>query len=139
MKKIFAIMALALALAAPAHADNFETVPSIYGVFDTTTGTLYGITPPGQSNVSVLPILQSNGGLSIGTTAAAPTNGLQVLGNANVGSLTIGSTTLLATSVALTNGAASATGTLTNGPAAGNPTKWIPINDNGTTRYIPAW
>jgi hypothetical protein len=22
---------------------------------------------------------------------------------------------------------------------AGNPTKWIPINDNGTTRYLPAW
>lgn len=30
-------------------------------------------------------------------------------------------------------------GTITNAPAAGNPTKWIPINDNGTTRYIPAW
>jgi hypothetical protein len=26
-----------------------------------------------------------------------------------------------------------------NAPAAGNPTKWIPIDDNGTTRYIPAW
>lgn len=43
------------------------------------------------------------------------------------------------TSAALANGAAAATGTLTNAPAAGNPTKWIPINDNGTTRYIPAW
>jgi hypothetical protein len=40
---------------------------------------------------------------------------------------------------AFTNGAAAATGTLTNAPAAGNPTKWIPVNDNGTTRYIPAW
>lgn len=37
------------------------------------------------------------------------------------------------------NGAAAATGTLTNAPAAGNPTKWLQINDNGTTRYIPAW
>ena len=34
---------------------------------------------------------------------------------------------------------AAATGTLTNAPAAGNPTKWIAIDDNGTTRYIPAW
>ncbi len=47
--------------------------------------------------------------------------------------------TLLRTSAALTNGAGAAAGTLGNAPAAGNPTKWIPINDNGTTRYIPAW
>lgn len=43
------------------------------------------------------------------------------------------------TSAALANGAAAAAGTLLNAPAAGDPTKWIPINDNGTTRYIPAW
>lgn len=43
------------------------------------------------------------------------------------------------TSGTLANGAAAAAGTLTNAPAAGNPTKWIPIDDNGTTRYIPAW
>lgn len=55
------------------------------------------------------------------------------------GGLTVGTTTLLTSSVALTNGAAAATGTLLNAPAAGNPTKWIPINDNGTTRYVPAW
>lgn len=41
--------------------------------------------------------------------------------------------------LSLANGAAAQTATLTNGPTAGNPTKWIPINDNGTTRYIPAW
>ena len=40
---------------------------------------------------------------------------------------------------AFTDGAGADTGTLTNAPAAGNPTKWIPIDDNGTTRYIPAW
>jgi hypothetical protein len=52
---------------------------------------------------------------------------------------TFGSATLLATNIALTNGAAAQTATMTNGPTAGNPTKWIPISDNGTTRYIPAW
>lgn len=57
----------------------------------------------------------------------------------NTGLLTTNSTTLHATSVALANGAAAAAGTLGNAPAAGNPTKWIPINDNGTVRYIPAW
>jgi hypothetical protein len=39
----------------------------------------------------------------------------------------------------LANGAAAAAGTLANAPAAGNPTKWVPIDDNGVTRYIPAW
>jgi hypothetical protein len=37
------------------------------------------------------------------------------------------------------DGAGAQAGTLTNSPAVGNPTKWIPIDDNGTTRYIPAW
>ena len=40
---------------------------------------------------------------------------------------------------AFTDGAGANTGTLTNSPVTGNPTKWIPIDDNGTTRYIPAW
>lgn len=53
--------------------------------------------------------------------------------------LTLYNTTLLATGVTLTNGAAAQVATMTNGPVAGNPTKWIPINDNGTTRYFPAW
>ncbi len=55
------------------------------------------------------------------------------------GGLQHGSATLLTTTTALTNGAGAGAGTLTNAPAAGNPTKWIPISDNGTTRYIPAW
>jgi hypothetical protein len=40
---------------------------------------------------------------------------------------------------AFDNGAGASAGTLSNAPAVGNPTKWIPIDDNGTTRYIPAW
>jgi hypothetical protein len=55
------------------------------------------------------------------------------------GGVTVGTTTLIKSSVSLTNGAASGAGTITNAPTAGNPTKWIPINDNGTTRFIPAW
>src|SRR6185369_7084103 len=43
---------------------------------------------------------------------------------------------LIDSNVGLTNGAAAALGTLANAPTAGNPTKWIPINDNGTTRYV---
>lgn len=46
---------------------------------------------------------------------------------------------LIATSAALTTGAGAAAGTITNAPSAGNPTKWIKINDAGTIRSIPAW
>ncbi|KVH52913.1 hypothetical protein WS89_31240 [Burkholderia sp. MSMB1072] len=55
------------------------------------------------------------------------------------GTLTSGDNNLMRTSVSLTNGAAAQTATLANAPVAGNPTKWVPINDNGTTRYMPAW
>lgn len=47
--------------------------------------------------------------------------------------------TLMKSAVTLTNGAGVGVGTLTNAPAAGNPTKWVAINDNGTVRYVPAW
>jgi hypothetical protein len=52
---------------------------------------------------------------------------------------TIGGAFLLATSTALTGGATGNVPTLSTGPVTGNPTKWIAINDNGTTRYVPAW
>lgn len=48
-------------------------------------------------------------------------------------------TALIASSVTMNNGAAAAAGTLLNAPVAGNPSKWVPINDNGTIRHIPAW
>jgi hypothetical protein len=49
------------------------------------------------------------------------------------------STTMMTTTTSFSNGAGAGAGTITNAPSAGNPTKWVPINDNGTTRYIPAW
>lgn len=76
-----------------------------------------------------------NGNTQIGS--ATPTAGDEKL-QVN-GALSINSATMLRTYTAFTNGAGAGAGTLTNAPAAGNPTKWIPINDNGTTRYIPAW
>jgi hypothetical protein len=80
-------------------------------------------------------ISSSGGGVAIqlnGTTKvflAAPT------GRA----LTVADAILISSSVALNNGAGASVGTLTNAPVVGNPSKWIPIVDNGTTRYIPAW
>lgn len=55
------------------------------------------------------------------------------------GALTVNSATMIATKTAFTDGAGVGAGTITNAPAAGNPTKWIPVDDNGTVRYIPAW
>ncbi len=76
------------------------------------------------TNIAVTP---SAGGLTIATTAAITADLTNNTGN------------LIDSSVGLTNGAGASTATLTNAPTAGNPTKWVPIDDNGTTRYIPAW
>lgn len=133
------------------------------GAFTTTTATSINkvtITAPATSATLTLAdgsTLATSGAFSTTLTATAatvatlpagthslapldsPTFTTPALGVASATSLTLASTTLLTTSVALTNGAAAQTATMTNGPTAGNPTKWIPINDNGTTRYIPAW
>lgn len=56
------------------------------------------------------------------------------------GDITTGNVAALhKTSVNLNNGAGAGAGTLLNAPAAGNPTKWVPIDDNGTLRYVPSW
>lgn len=59
--------------------------------------------------------------------------------NAASGVKITGDTVLLHTGTTLTNSAGASAGTLTNAPAVGNPTKWINIDDNGTTRKIPTW
>lgn len=74
-----------------------------------------------------------------GSNGGNPTIGTSAGDLAISSSLVLSQTTLLKTSVSLTDGAAASVGTLTNAPTAGNPTKWIPIDDNGTTRYIPSW
>lgn len=45
----------------------------------------------------------------------------------------------LSTNTTLTDNAGGGAGTLTNAPSAGDPTKWIAIDDNGTPRFIPTW
>lgn len=48
-------------------------------------------------------------------------------------------TQILGTLTTITGGGTAQAPTLTAGPVAGNPTKWLPYDDNGTTRYIPSW
>lgn len=66
-----------------------------------------------------------------------------IFGNAQIefsqGIKVPGGAQLIQTSTALANGAGAGAGTITNAPAAGNPTKWVPFNDNGTIRHFPAW
>ena len=76
---------------------------------------------------SNIAITSAAGGITIATTAAITADLTNNTGN------------LIDSSVGLTNGAGANIATLTNSPVTGNPTKWIPIDDNGTTRYIPAW
>ena len=77
----------------------------------------------------------------LGTMAPQNAASVSITGGAISGVTvsTTGGATLISTSAALTDGAAAAAGTLLNAPAAGDPTKWFAINDNGTTRYVPSW
>lgn len=78
--------------------------------------------------------------ISAGLIGVGTGSGGSFAGGLKLTNLTVNrAATFLSTSLALTNGAAASVGTLTNAPAAGDPTKWIGIDDNGTTRYIPAW
>lgn len=98
----------------------------------TAIGTAIGVTVP---NVAVLGRADQN--VLIGFTAAGADNGnrLQVNGSVSFSD----AAAMLHAVVNMTDGAAASLGTLTNAPAVGDPTKWIPFDDNGTTRYIPAW
>lgn len=86
-------------------------------------------TPLNSTTIAQALRINGSGGLGVATTSD-PGVGLIYINSASF---------LMRNKTSWSNGAAAQTGTLTNAPAAGNPTKWIPIDDNGTTRYIPAW
>jgi hypothetical protein len=92
------------------------------------TGAIEFITRNGGT-LGVYARLNPAGGLGLNTTSDP---GLGMLYTNN-------GAWLIRSKATYSNGAGAAGGTLNNAPAAGNPTKWIPIDDNGTTRYIPAW
>ena len=100
---------------------------------------------PSSGNVLIYDAVQARweaNGLTAGTNIAiTPAAGAVTIATAAAitADLTNNTGNLIDSSVSLTNGAGANTATLTNSPATGNPTKWIPIDDNGTTRYIPAW
>ena len=93
-----------------------------------------GATQAWQMNSSGHFVAGADNTYDIGASGATRPRNLYLAGG-----LTHGATTLLSTTTSLANGADDQTVTINNGPVSGDPTKWIPINDNGTTRYIPAW
>lgn len=108
---------------------NTNTNEQVLFGYDRTGG--YGFLQAVLQGTSYKPFVvnPSGSGLSVGTTSD-PGNGMIYTNSA---------TFMIRTKTSYTNGAAAAVGTITNAPAAGNPTKWIPVDDNGTTRYVPAW
>jgi hypothetical protein len=86
-------------------------------------------TPTGGASAGQVAFFFGSGGLGLNTNND-PGAGLIYQNSASF---------LMRTKTSWNTGAAAGAGTLTNAPASGNPTKWIPVDDNGTTRYIPAW
>jgi hypothetical protein len=104
--------------------------------FKVGTGTAKPLQFYDNTGARAARIFVTSGNWVFGTSTAETAGAEKVQIN---GSLSINNAVMIRTYTAFTNGAAAAAGTLLNAPAAGNPTKWIPVNDNGTTRYIPAW
>lgn len=128
--RIYASASLGLVLGGKAGSTNdfYLSDPSGNSIAIVPTGTRSITFPGGVASTSTTTGTVMVGG-GVGITGAMFVGGL----------ITTSSTTLMASNVALTNGAGASVGTLTNAPAAGNPTKWAPVVDNGVTRYVPMW
>lgn len=127
--------------------EKLQVIGSIGGVSSSGARWMFTYKTTGLTNDSGLwqdaggntELVLRNSGGAVGASLKS-SGGSTLPGNLDIGgALTVNSSTLIRSTTALSNGAGAAAGTLANAPVAGNPTKWIPINDNGTTRYIPAW
>ncbi|MHB8414587.1 MAG: hypothetical protein ACYDDA_03780 [Acidiferrobacteraceae bacterium] len=139
---------------------NWTFLIESYYAFVGAYTMMYGVMNTGNLSIGNLPAADRDFA-AIGCTnalkltdgtrgAGAPTGGgffyssagalhwVDTAGNDNLLSLNA-SGQLAASSVNYTNNAGAQAATIGNAPIAGNPTKWIPIDDNGTIRNIPAW
>ena len=93
-----------------------------------------GLSESGTTAVHTLTVAST-----LAVTLATTMTGLLT---ANGGITTVGGSNLLTTNTNLTDhssGNTASIGNTSNAPVPGDPSKWIAINDNGTTRYIPTW
>lgn len=144
-------VAIGVKIESPAIATGIVTSFSGIYIDDTQNGLTSGGTTTRASAVLIAGNGASNAiafGNAAGTTGVNTqiysdvANNLKINATAGVtmtGTLTTGDTNLARSTAGYGNNAAAQVATITNGPTAGNPTKWIPINDNGVTRNIPAW
>jgi hypothetical protein len=111
----------------------------------TTTGSgifAGGIGVAGAAYIGGIINVASTTDSTSSTTGAAIIAGGIGVAKAIFGGSTIYSnsaTVMLGSKTTITGGGVGNVPTLTAGPVNGNPTKWLPYDDNGTTRYIPAW
>jgi hypothetical protein len=99
----------------------------------------------GNSQLNILNLIYGNvqavpNWVSIGNSTQYRSAAFSVNGTICTNSATF----LIQTNTSYSDGAGTGSGvTFTNAPGAsgatGNPTKWIPIDDNNTTRYVPAF
>ncbi len=105
--------------------------PDSLVIQDKGSGGIYFYT-----NASVVGHFFNNGNFLLDTLFPADNgNKLQVSGS--ISQQDVGA--ILHATAAMNNGAGVSAGTLLNAPAAGNPTKWLPFDDAGVTRFIPSW
>ena len=108
------------------------------------TSDVAGVLPLANFDSSTLvPYTGATGNVNLGANSLTATtvNATTVAAtNVNATDVTTSDVAaLIKSGVALTDASAASVGTLNNAPSAGNPTKWIQINDNGTVRKIPTW
>ncbi len=77
--------------------------------------------------------------LEIGSIAAQSSDDVEISGGTITAKLSDDTAILLRSSTSLSDASGANSASLTNSPVAGNPTKWVAIDDNGVTRYIPTW
>lgn len=133
------------ALVATFGADKSTTLAGALGVAGVITGGGYANNAVQAYGWTGRTLMFSDSDGTARWTNNAQTNSVTfTVGAANLLTLNGGLTTTLATFIlksaaTITGGATGNVPTLTAGPVTGNPTKWLPYDDNGTTRYIPAW
>lgn len=123
-----------------------------FGGTDITTGSqniqigfrAYVPTATVNGQMSIANIIYGTGNTAVGTSISTGSIGIGIKAPAFkfdvAGSLGCSeATAILHNSTTVTGGATGNVPTLTAGPVTGNPTKWLPYDDNGTTRYIPSW
>lgn len=118
---------------------NFATATTYYVISTSLSGSNVQV----SATVGGAAITAGSAGSGVQTliTATVQQTSIKALtvkgGTQNVLTNTAGQ--ILGSSVSITGGGTGNVPTLTSGPVTGNPTKWLPYNDNGTTRYIPSW